>query len=89
MIIGYRHLKQIHESSHSIIYQATREEDNVEVIIKLIKEEYPALETLNQLRQEYAIINSLNSLKVIKAYELIRHNHRLAIVLENLSLIHI
>jgi len=85
MIIGYRHLKEIRQSSHSLIYQAIRDKDNTEVIIKLIKGEYPRLEALNQLQQEYAIIKSLDSSKIIKAYELIRHNKSLAIVLENFS----
>ncbi|MCC0177301.1 serine/threonine protein kinase [Waterburya agarophytonicola K14] len=49
----------------------------------LTKPEYPTLETICRYRQEYEIIKSLKHPYIIKAYELIHCDRRLAIVFEN------
>ena len=83
MIAGYKRLKQIKETAHSVIYRATRTEDNLSIIIKLIKQDYPHPETIHRYQQEYEIINCLTHPGIIKTYGLVRHEHRLAIALED------
>ena len=83
MLVDYCQLKQINETNHSLIYQGVRKQDNLPVIIKLIKQEYPHPETINRYQQEYEIINCLSNSGVIKAYDLIRYKNRLAIILED------
>ena len=83
MIAGYKGLKQIKETAHSVIYQATRTKDNLSVIIKLIEQNYPHPETIGRYQQEYEIISCLTHPGIINAHELVRHEHRLAIVLED------
>lgn len=83
MSIGDFQLEQIKETNHSLIYRGVRKADNLPVIIKLIKQEYPHPETINCFQQEYEIINCLSDPGIIKAYDLIRYKNRLAIVLED------
>ena len=85
MLVGYRNLKQIDETANSLIYEGVREQDNLAVIIKLIKQKYPTPETIHRFRQEYEIINCLDHPGIIKTYDLLRQNNQLAIVLENFS----
>jgi len=85
MLVGYCNLRQIDETANSLIYEGVREEDNLAVIIKLIKQEYPSSETIHRYRQEYEIINCLDHPGIIKTYGLIRHSNQLAIALENFS----
>jgi len=85
MLVGYSNLEQINETANSRIYQGIREEDDLAVIIKLIKAKYPTPETFHHYRQEYEIINCLEHPGIIKSYELVRYNNQLAIVLENFA----
>lgn len=78
-------LKPIKQTNHSLIYSGIRKHDNLTAVIKLLKRDYVHPEALNRYYQEYEIISSLDNPGVIKAYDLIRHQNRLAIVLENFA----
>ena len=82
-IPGYRLIRQIHHSPKSEVYQGYREADNRPVILKVLGEDYPRPEELARYRQEYELTRSLNLTGVIKAYDLQKYQHSLAIVLED------
>ena len=76
-------LKQIKETNDSLIYRGLSQENNIPVIVKLIKQEYPHSTTINCYQREYQILNSLSDARIVKAYDLIRYKNRLAIILED------
>ena len=48
MFVEYYNIKQIDETASSIIYQGLRKQDDLAVIIKLIKLEYSTPETFHR-----------------------------------------
>ena len=83
MLVGFCQLEQIGKTIHSIIYRGIRERDRLPVIIKLICQEFPHPQTISSFQKEYEILKSLEDSGIIKAYDLIRHDHRLALILED------
>ncbi|OQY53869.1 MAG: hypothetical protein B6245_22220 [Desulfobacteraceae bacterium 4572_88] len=84
IISGYRTTTLIYESANSIIYQGCREEDDLPVILKMLKEDYPSPEELARYEQEYEITRILkNTPGVIAAYDLLSYQNRLVIILED------
>ncbi len=59
-IPGYRDLVCIYESESSQIFRARREQDNLPVILKLLREDYPSSHELIRYRQEYKITSLLS-----------------------------
>ena len=84
-IEGYQTLTQIYESSNSIVYRGLRKGDNQPVILKMLKEDYPAASELTRYKQEYEITRKLNLDGAIKAYELKPYKQTLVMVLEDLG----
>jgi len=82
---GYQINAQIYESSNSIVYRGWREGDNQQVILKMLKEDYPTASELTRYKQEYEIIRKLNLEGTIKAYELKPYQRTLVIVMEDLG----
>ncbi|HLC15135.1 MAG TPA: protein kinase [Thermodesulfovibrionia bacterium] len=80
---GYKIKKQIYVSAGSIIYQGQRESDNLPVVLKVLKEDYPSKAELIRYRQEYEITRNLHLDGVIKAYNQDRYQNSLFIVLED------
>ena len=58
----YQMPKQIYESADTSVYRAVRKKDNLAVILKILKNDYPSSEALTRFRQEYDITRSLSDL---------------------------
>ena len=83
-ITNYQITQQIYESANSLIYRASRNEDNQPVILKVLKEDYPTPEELTRYRQEYDITSSLANVDgVINAYRLEKHQNTIVMCLED------
>ncbi|MGK7916467.1 MAG: AAA family ATPase, partial [Prochloraceae cyanobacterium] len=82
---GYQILTQIYESANSLVYRGLREQDNIPVILKVLKQEYPPIEQLTRYKQEYQITHNLNLRNIIKAYTLEKYQNTLIIVLEDFA----
>ncbi len=52
---GFHILDQIHESEHSVVLRARRLDDDLPVVIKMLKEDYPPLTELARYRWEYEL----------------------------------
>lgn len=82
---------QIYESATSKVYRGIRVQDGqapysadtARVVIKLLKQDYPAPQELTRYRQEYVITRSLNVEGVIKAYSQQDYQRTLVILLED------
>ncbi len=81
--LGYEILAKIYESANSLVYRASRKQDNQAVIIKILKEDYPSPLELTRYKQEYEITRNLKIDGVIKAYNIQPYQRTLAIILED------
>jgi len=82
-IPAYQINEQIYESAKSRVYRGYRAEDQLPVVLKVLREEHPQPEELARCRQEYNLLRSLNIAGVIRAYDLLKYQHTLVIVEED------
>jgi serine/threonine protein kinase len=81
---NYQISTQIDESANSVVYRGIRKPDNLPVILKILKADYPTLEELTRYRQEYDITRLFADVDgVIKVYALEKSQNTLVIVLED------
>ncbi|MEI6445630.1 MAG: AAA family ATPase [Nostocales cyanobacterium ELA583] len=84
-LIGYQIGKEIFSSSEILLYQGTRQEDKLAVVIKILRSEYPSFQKLVQFRNEYIIGKNLNIQGVIKIYSLENYQNGYALVMEDFN----
>ncbi len=80
---GYQHGEFIHESSVSSVYRARRTSDGVCVAIKRSQAHPVSGRQLTRYRNEFELLRSLECPGVVKAYDLLRHDGQVALVLED------
>ncbi|MEO0012336.1 MAG: hypothetical protein RLZZ535_725, partial [Cyanobacteriota bacterium] len=81
--VGYQISEKISQNDNSIVYRAHREQDNLPVILKILRQNYPTPIQLTRYKQEYEITHKWNLEGVVKAYSLERHQNKLIIVFED------
>lgn len=79
----YQIWTKIHESANSRVYRGIRKADNLPVIFKILKEDYPTLEEITRYKLEYEITRSLSLKGVIQAYGLQQYQSTFVIILED------
>ncbi|MBD1936040.1 hypothetical protein [Microcoleus sp. FACHB-68] len=84
-LCDYQILDQVHESDKSIVYRTLRSQDNLPVILKVLKEEFPTPEQVARYKQEYETIQILNLEGIVKAYGWQKYRNTVALVLEFLG----
>jgi len=82
-IDGYTILEKIYEGSNSLVFSGIRNSDEIPVVLKILKGEYPSSDELASFKREYEITRSFNFEGVIKAYNLVKFKNSLVMVLEN------
>ncbi|MGF1488085.1 MAG: AAA family ATPase [Prochloraceae cyanobacterium] len=82
IIPGYEIIELIYQSNKSIVYRA-KENNNKNVILKILKQEYPTLEEITRYKQEFEITQNLNIKNAIASYELREYQNTFAIVFED------
>jgi serine/threonine protein kinase len=90
-IPGYTTIEQLYESGHSLIFRGRRNADNLPIVLKLLKNEYPTREEIARFKREYEITRNLNLSTgsglavdgVIGVYAMERYKGRLVMVLED------
>ncbi|MBF2058571.1 MAG: diguanylate cyclase [Cyanobacterium sp. T60_A2020_053] len=82
-LTGYQFLEQIYEGSNSLVCRMVRQEDQCNVIVKILKIEYPTSEQLQRFKQEYEITKSLQIDGVIKVYGLEKYQRTSALIMED------
>jgi len=80
---GYKITAKIYESAKKIVYRGIISKNNKPVIIKTLRSNYPAVAELTALQREYEIIKQLEHPGIIKAYNLEKQGHNLALILED------
>jgi len=82
-LTGYKITNQIHQSINSLVYRGIRKQDNLPVIIKVLRQDYPTPIQLTRYKQEYQITHDLAIKGVVKAYSLANHQNTLVIIFED------
>ncbi|WP_017305215.1 trifunctional serine/threonine-protein kinase/ATP-binding protein/sensor histidine kinase [Spirulina subsalsa] len=67
----------------NLIYRGHRNKDQVPVIVKVPKAEYPSLREIAKLKHEYEIMQGLTLNHVVQPLGLEKYNHGLALILED------
>jgi len=80
---GYNTPEKIYESASSLVWRAFRDIDNLPVILKILKAEYPSPNELARYRQEYEIASGFNTPGVIKLYGIEKYENKLIIIYED------
>ncbi|GAB1544539.1 hypothetical protein NUACC21_72150 [Scytonema sp. NUACC21] len=69
-LVGYKITEQIYSGSSTLVYRGIREKNHTQVVIKLLRQEYPTFNDLVQFRNQYTIAKNLNMNGVVKLYSL-------------------
>jgi PAS domain S-box-containing protein len=80
---GYKVFKKLYESDRSLIYRARRDSDQLSVVLKVLRQEYPSPVAIARFQREYHILRSLNLEGVIQANGLETYQQSPVIVLED------
>ncbi len=80
---GFRLGKRIYESEKSLVVKAVRDADGLPVVLKVLRNEFPSLTELARYQREFEILNALETAGVVKAYDLLRQDKSLILVLED------
>src|SRR4051812_48418429 len=80
---GYHVAELLYESRNSRVYQGTRLQDGLPVILKVLNEDLPSPERRARFRQEYLLMQKLQSDGILAAYALESHQGAQVMVLED------
>jgi len=80
---GYQITSTIHEGIQTIIYHTQRPKTQQQVILKLLKNEYPTLEAFTRIKNEYQIQQGLDHPNIVKAISLETFGNRVGLLLED------
>ncbi|MDM8541373.1 AAA family ATPase [Desulfococcaceae bacterium HSG9] len=82
-INGYEVIEQLYESDNSQVYRARRQSDELSVIIKMLKDEYPSPERIARFKNEYDITHNMGIAGSITVYNIMADQHRWFMILED------
>ncbi|NJL91126.1 MAG: AAA family ATPase [Coleofasciculaceae cyanobacterium SM2_1_6] len=82
-IIGYQIIEAVYLGSRTSVYRAIRTYDQLPVVIKLLRNEYPTFSELVQFRNQYTIAKNINSPLIIQTYSLEPYQNGYALVMED------
>ncbi len=84
-IPGFTIENMLYTGKRFAVYQAIRNSDQKNFILKSCLSEHPSAQDLGILQHEYQILKQLHSPEIIQAHDLIKHQHRLILVLEDME----
>jgi predicted ATPase/signal transduction histidine kinase/CheY-like chemotaxis protein/tRNA A-37 threonylcarbamoyl transferase component Bud32 len=82
-IVGYTPTELLYEGVNSRIYRAYKEPEQISVIIKTLKKDYPNVEEIAQLIHQYKILQNLEIEGVVKPLALESYQNGLAVIFED------
>jgi predicted ATPase/serine phosphatase RsbU (regulator of sigma subunit) len=81
---GYKITEELYNGSMSIIYRAVEEKTSRNVVIKLLKAEYPSKEDIKSFIYEFNIAKQFDNVKgIVQNYEAIDYRNTKAIIMED------
>ncbi|MFB2917127.1 trifunctional serine/threonine-protein kinase/ATP-binding protein/sensor histidine kinase [Aerosakkonema funiforme] len=82
-LTNYQITELIYSGSRTLVYRAIRTDDNLPVVIKVMKRQYPTFSELVQFRNQYTIAKSLEIPGIIKPYSLEPYQNGYGLVMED------
>ena len=82
-IPDYQITETVYSGSRTIVYRAVRIDDQLPVVIKVMKRQYPTFSELVQFRNQYTIAKNLEILGIVKPYTLKPYQNGYALVMED------
>jgi predicted ATPase/signal transduction histidine kinase len=82
-LVNYRITEEVYSGSRTLVYRAIRIHDQLPVVIKFLKNDYPTFSELVQFRNQYIIAKNLNSSHIISTYSLETYNNSYALIMED------
>jgi predicted ATPase/signal transduction histidine kinase/tRNA A-37 threonylcarbamoyl transferase component Bud32 len=82
-IAGYRILEQIYCGSKTLVYRGIREQDQIPVVMKLIRSEYPTFSEIAQFRNQYTITKNLNLPGIVQPLCLENYRNGYALIMQD------
>ena len=82
-IPNYQIVETVYSGSRTLVYRAIRTSDQLPVVIKLLKNDYPTFSELVQFRNQYTITKNLNSPLIVQTYSLESYQNGYALVMED------
>jgi predicted ATPase/signal transduction histidine kinase len=82
-ISNYQAIEAVYTGSRTLVYRAIHIHNELPVVIKLLRNEYPSFSELVQFRNQYTIAKNLNSPLVIQTYSLESYRNSYALVMED------
>ncbi|HGG58210.1 MAG TPA: serine/threonine protein kinase, partial [Nannocystis exedens] len=84
MIFGrYTATKPLHEGRRIRVLRGIRDADGLPVIIKALRRRHPPLRDIAKLRHEFELLRRFDDDRIVRAFELVEHGSRVALVLED------
>ncbi|BAZ42307.1 two-component hybrid sensor and regulator [Calothrix sp. NIES-4101] len=82
-IPGYYILERVYVGAKTLVYRGIRESDQIPVIIKVLRNEYPTFNEVSQFRHQYTIIKDINLPGVVNTYGLENYRNAYALIMED------
>ncbi|MDB9511618.1 AAA family ATPase, partial [Kamptonema animale CS-326] len=82
-IPNYKIVETVYSGSRTLVYRAVRTHDQLPVVIKLLKNDYPTFSELVQFRNQYTIAKNLDSPLIVQTYSLEPYQNGYALVMED------
>ncbi|WP_254565823.1 AAA family ATPase [Oscillatoria sp. HE19RPO] len=82
-IPNYQIVETVYSGSRTVVYRGIRTSDQLPVIIKLLKNDYPTFSELVQFRNQYTIAKNLNSPLIVQTYSLEQYRNSYGLVMED------
>jgi PAS domain S-box-containing protein len=69
-LVSYQIIETVYTGSRTLVYRAISTHDQLPVVIKFLRNDYPTFNELAQFRNQYTITRKLNSPHIVQAYGL-------------------
>ncbi len=84
-IQDYEILEKLIETRDSFIYRGRKEGEDSTVIVKVLKMNFPSATMIARFKQDYKIIMDMDFEGIIKTHEIICHDEKIVLILEDFN----
>ncbi|HIK16430.1 MAG TPA: EAL domain-containing protein [Leptolyngbyaceae cyanobacterium M33_DOE_097] len=82
-LIGYRITEQLHTGMKSLVYRGQSQLEPQDVVIKVLRSEFPKLAELVQFRNQFTTTRGLNLPNIVQPYALVPYHNSYALIMED------
>lgn len=82
-LAGYRVVEQLHAGVKSLVYRGKNRLAPQDVVIKIVRSEFPKLTELVQFRNQFTTTRMLNCSNIVQPYALVPYRNSYALIMED------